>query len=1380
MVADWVGKNLYKAGFVQAVVNADAAMGNTMLRAVDRLRLALGNKKSRSKTNLAVVERLFMRALEQEQVTHEGGAEYSIEYLREKPNGDIIDLLRKVESGEYKQNDKVILGTVDSATSEKIRQITGIDVSGWKVAIEARQLKHILNRHGKNGAADNSMADEADIAKMEYALHNAEHIVDGGTSHAYTNFVNGKDRPAKTVLYQKDIGGIYYYVVQAVPDTKRRTLFVDSAFINKTKKVEDLYSANAQSPDETPESASTATSTNTKIPQNGSGVNTYSMQDGENNSQKSIVNRPWLQGDTSVDMYGNPVEAPVSQSTATETVDSAPAAQPTEAPSAPPPVSAATAPDNGRQGGTYDAEALERATDVDGVLDALGDEEAYRRLQWAAQMDRPEGSVELDGLEMSCIEYGRRVYEALPSDPNALRAAQTQTRRALQNELTRLHQQGETTSSTALRLNIQLFAQKAKLDYVLDPGEDGKKARQFYEKRLRGTDANHSEELVEMLKGHDETYNPIANKKTLDKAKEKLRNLDYQKDLLRRITRNNPRDMLNATEVAAAQVMINDAINDGDLQRAMDMITGLSRKGTDLGRAVQAFSMQARLTPEGTLRAATKVLRKEADRIIGTGANEELDTTAGVIADTIERADDAARKRAEGSTVPVDLSGATRQQVRDALVDDLAGTEGTYLTKKEIADIVDKLIEDSTNIPAQIRRYITKKQGKGALAERIYEVYKKGHLNDNTMRQALEEALGLPSLTEAEVSRVVELATEIAGLDEDPVKQAEVMDTLYDMLGEKLHVSKLEALQAWRKFAMLANPKTHIRNVVSNGVYFGVRKADEAVAQLLEHMLLKDPAQGMMRLGWNHTPEGQALMPILERAADEAMLQMQRRGKKYEAGSGVLDSHRKYFRWEWLNNLNDFNSRWLEREDLKFSRPAFIDALGQVMVNRGLTEVTPEAQAIAMQRAEEATFRADNAINEVLKALKRFSRSDKAGLRLFGQAMDVVIPFAKTPANIAVQSFYHSPLGLAKGGFEFYQATKNKDGQAAAQAINTLSKGLTGTALLGIGVLLGTLGLFNTGFGKTEKERAADELAGIQENALVLGDVSISLDWLQPAASPFIVGASIAQRLKEDGISLSSVFGAVMDGTDSLFELTMLQSLYDVLGGYDAGASASAASVAENVISQSLPTLLGQLARATDPVQRKTTGDNGFETIVNQIMAKIPVLTYLLEPELDVWGNEVYRTGKAGGGAAALNVLQQFVSPANVKIGTGTGDATSAEILRLYGDGLPDGASGAIPTAISRDDAANHKLDYTDSNRALGRMNRQAVIEFINDEWPYTVTVEENGRRRKVTKFYSDMTDEERRKVLSRLYTKAKKQFTDPEEAADDRYFSALMKEMEQ
>jgi len=330
-----------------------------------------------------------------------------------------------------------------------------------------------------------------------------------------------------------------------------------------------------------------------------------------------------------------------------------------------------------------------------------------------------------------------------------------------------------------------------------------------------------------------------------------------------------------------------------------------------------------------------------------------------------------------------------------------------------------------------------------------------------------------------------------------------------------------------------------------------------------------------------------------------------------------------------------------------------------------------------------------------------------------------------------------------------------------------------------IGFLLGSAGLFNTGFGKTEKERAADELAGRQENAIIIGDTSITLDWLQPVAAPLIVGASIGQRMREDEISVASVFGAVMDGTDSLFELSMLQSLYDVLGGYDAGATATAASVGENVVSQSIPTLLGQAARSIDPVQRKTAGDSDFETIVNQVLAKIPGLTYLLDPELDVWGNEVHRTGKPSGGGTVLNAAQQFALPWNTKTGTGAGDYVSEEILRLY----DEYGSQVIPTAISRDDAKDKGLDYVEDNRILGAVNRTAVEDFINDRWPYQVQETlPNGKHRNVTKFYSEMTDDERRRVLSRIYQKSKETVTEddgvPAKNKNDRYFEKLYEEM--
>ena len=39
------------------------------------------------------------------------------------------------------------------------------------------------------------------------------------------------------------------------------------------------------------------------------------------------------------------------------------------------------------------------ARDVDGIINELGDEEAFRRMYSAAQLDRPTGTVEVNGQE---------------------------------------------------------------------------------------------------------------------------------------------------------------------------------------------------------------------------------------------------------------------------------------------------------------------------------------------------------------------------------------------------------------------------------------------------------------------------------------------------------------------------------------------------------------------------------------------------------------------------------------------------------------------------------------------------------------------------------------------------------------------------------------------------------------------------------------------------------------------------------------------------------------------------------------------------------------------------------------------------------------------
>ena len=161
------------------------------------------------------------------------GVKFSRQFLAAEENQDITALAKRVLDGNYKANEKVYLGTVSDRNAARIQEITGINVDGFRVAIEARQIEHILKRHGAEGTADNSMADISNIARIEYALNNPDSIVLAGKTSAYVYMRDGKNRKADTVRYEKGIGEKTYYAVQAVADTKAKTLHIVTAFIGE-------------------------------------------------------------------------------------------------------------------------------------------------------------------------------------------------------------------------------------------------------------------------------------------------------------------------------------------------------------------------------------------------------------------------------------------------------------------------------------------------------------------------------------------------------------------------------------------------------------------------------------------------------------------------------------------------------------------------------------------------------------------------------------------------------------------------------------------------------------------------------------------------------------------------------------------------------------------------------------------------------------------------------------------------------------------------------------------------------------------------------------------------------------------------------------------
>lgn len=130
--------------------------------------------------------------------------------------------------------ERYTLNPVSDRAAADIKNITGVDTAGNQTVLESRMAEHILRRHGENGEADHSMRDINDIGRIQYVLENYDSVVDGGTTQSYVTNVDGKNRPAKTVLFSKAVNGTYY-VVEAVPDTTKHTTYIVTAYMTKNK-----------------------------------------------------------------------------------------------------------------------------------------------------------------------------------------------------------------------------------------------------------------------------------------------------------------------------------------------------------------------------------------------------------------------------------------------------------------------------------------------------------------------------------------------------------------------------------------------------------------------------------------------------------------------------------------------------------------------------------------------------------------------------------------------------------------------------------------------------------------------------------------------------------------------------------------------------------------------------------------------------------------------------------------------------------------------------------------------------------------------------------------------------------------------------------------
>lgn len=154
---------------------------------------------------------------------------------------------------------------ISKRMANDIESLVGFSVEGYSNEISPDHIKHIEARHGANGVADHSMENLHDVARMGYVIDHYDKIEKGELNYEYKN---SDGSPSQTVVLKKKIDDNYYYVVEAVPDAKRKTLHVVSAYINKNDTFPEVGVQNALNPDVRNESQSNVSSSNISIPQN--------------------------------------------------------------------------------------------------------------------------------------------------------------------------------------------------------------------------------------------------------------------------------------------------------------------------------------------------------------------------------------------------------------------------------------------------------------------------------------------------------------------------------------------------------------------------------------------------------------------------------------------------------------------------------------------------------------------------------------------------------------------------------------------------------------------------------------------------------------------------------------------------------------------------------------------------------------------------------------------------------------------------------------------------------------------------------------------------------------------------------------------------------
>lgn len=516
-----------------------------------------------------------------------------------------------------------------------------------------------------------------------------------------------------------------------------------------------------------------------------------------------------------------------------------------------------------------------------------------------------------------------------------------------------------------------------------------------------------------------------------------------------------------------------------------------------------------------------------------------------------------------------------------------------------------------------------------------------------TQKVIKEKELSVP-----EAESLLKIAQRVSSLSGEAKRTAsQDLQAILQSLDKPSFLRKVASAQTQ---AQLLNPKTQVRNVLGNELFYRLERLNKYVATPID--IARSVLTGADRtVTFRSNNQGQYWYNFINGAkAGWKGVNINGLETQFDLASPAFTGKYnplKYTEKALGASLRSFdNAAYSRAVNKSLGELGTLDAINKGVkptkeyIKNYIAQADENIIQIADHYGKYVTFQDNNIISKGLTGLKKGLNVGKD----FGFG-DLVLKYPKTPGALLMRALEYSPAGFLRSAKIVAEPLlRNGIQKNPAEATQALSRAIIGTfGLSGLGYFLIDNDILTGQANKDRDIRSLQTAAGqgqYQVNLSALyrfvsnnfdptqakikeGDLLYNYDWMQPVSVAVSMGANINKNLGEGkdtttGV-LSSAYNSISGGLNTLTEQSVLQGLARAAEGYPGQTvTDKIADILSDIPASFVPTILNQVKQATDNTKRETTDQTLLEQTLNKAQAKIPGLAGKLPKKYDTLGNE--------------------------------------------------------------------------------------------------------------------------------------------------------------